>query len=166
MIVGLLTYLEDPIIGIIAGVIGSLLLYLKDVSDGNLMLNIFRTRKFYKRKTLKSYMTQQEPGDVIVVKFPKDMTFVNMTTDLEMLETLYIPKKIIFSFSQTQYIDMDGLEGFETLVEEYNARGIERYISGLGGKIEILLRKLLCVTDADQEGRIFVSSSVALEHVL
>jgi sulfate permease, SulP family len=166
MIVGILTYLEDPIVGIIVGVIGSLLLYLKDVSEGNLMVNIFRRRKFYKRKTLKSYVSKQEDGDVVVVKFPKDMTFVNMTNDLEMLETIYIPKKIIFSFSQTQYIDMDGLEGFEELAHDYSARGIERYISGLGWKMEILIRKLHCVIEADQDSRIFVSSSVALESVL
>jgi MFS superfamily sulfate permease-like transporter len=94
------------------------------------------------------------------------MTFVNMTNDLEMLETIYIPRKVIFSFSQTQYIDMDGLEGFEELAHDYSTRGIERYISGLGGKMEVLLRKLHCVIEADQDDRIYVSSSVALESVL
>ena len=110
MIVAGLTFLEDPIIGIIVGVIGSLLLYLKDVSEGNLMVNVFRSGKFIQRQTLKKYSKHQQDHDVIVVKFPKDLTFVNMSRDLDMLETLYMPKKIIFSFSQTQYIDMDGLE--------------------------------------------------------
>jgi MFS superfamily sulfate permease-like transporter len=88
MIVGVLTFVQDPIVGIIFGVIASLLLYLRDVSNGSLMVNVFRNYDFLKRWTIEKYLRKQEQGDIVVVKFPRDLSFVNMSSELEHLEEL------------------------------------------------------------------------------
>lgn len=113
----MVTWLEDPIYGIILGTVAALLMYIRDASEGDMMVNIFRNGLFLKRRTIKKYIHKQEEEDVVIIKLPHDMTFLNANSEIEHIEALHKPSTYIFSCSQLQYVDMDALEGLEDILE-------------------------------------------------
>lgn len=117
MIVGLVTRLEDPIYGIILGTVAALLMYIRDASEGDLMVNVFRNNSFSKRRSIKKYLHKQEENDTVVIKLPHDMTFLNTGSEIEHIQAITKASHYIISCSQLQYADMDALEGLEEVIE-------------------------------------------------
>lgn len=68
-IVAIVTFLADPIYGILIGVSISLLIYLKHTTTINIYATIFRNGAFKKKTTIEKYLKRQEEGDVLLVKF-------------------------------------------------------------------------------------------------
>jgi sulfate permease, SulP family len=163
MIVGLVTWLEDPIYGIILWTIAALLMYIRDASEGDLMVNVFRNNTFHKRRTIKKYLQKQEEGDIIVIKLPHDMTFLNAGSEIEHIQSITKASHYIISCSQLQYADMDALEWLEDIIESLQKSWKERYVTGLWGRVEAMIRKFHCIQDHHQ--RIFSSTSLVLNHL-
>ena len=93
-------------------------MYIKDASEGDLMVNVFRNNTFLKRWTIKKYLQKQEDNDIVIVKLPHDMSFLNANTGIEHV-TQIRSSTIIISCSQLQYADMDAVEVIETVLEDF-----------------------------------------------
>lgn len=111
-----MTWLEDPIYGIIMGTVIALLMYIRDASEGDMMVNVFRNGNFLQRWTIKKYLKKQEIQDVVVIKFPHDMSFLNASAEIDHIDQIQA-KTIILSCSQLQYVDMDAIEALEETLE-------------------------------------------------
>ena len=85
-------------------------MYIRDVTKGDMMVNVFRNGEFHKRWTIMKYISKQEDYDIAIIKLPHDMTFLNASQEIEHIEAISKPSIYIFSCSQLQYMDIDALE--------------------------------------------------------
>jgi SulP family sulfate permease len=115
--VGIITFVEDPMIGIAFGTGLSLLLYLRHASQGKVYGTLFRDRYFDSKMALEDYVHHQKADDVFICKFSGEINFVCITAEIEQLVKVHKHVTIILSFSNISYIDIDGLETFEEVVE-------------------------------------------------
>lgn len=63
------------------------------------------------------YIKQQQDGDIVVCKFAGDISFLNINADIKHIAKLHKKVKLILSFSSISYIDIDGIEVFEEMVD-------------------------------------------------
>jgi len=103
----------DNIIGIAVGTVLSLLIYLKQFTKGDIHVTIFRNKEFFKKTLLSQYIHEQDPDDIVIVKFLGELNYLNIEGHFDHIEQLSICKKVILSFSQMSDIDIDGVETLE-----------------------------------------------------
>lgn len=132
LIVALVTFIEDPIAGIVFGTVAALLFFIKDVSTGKLNVSIFKDTHFVEKISLKKYLKKQHKGfDTIILKFPIAINYINAESFIEQIEKIDKPKNIIFSFAQVAIVDIDGIELLDEVYENLKDKKINIYFTGI-----------------------------------
>jgi hypothetical protein len=60
---------EEPVYGILIGTVITLLIFLKNVTNTEANVSIFRNNSLYKKMKLANYIREQNDGDIILMKF-------------------------------------------------------------------------------------------------
>jgi sulfate permease, SulP family len=158
-----LAVFEEPIYGILAWTAISLLIFLKGVYKSKPIVNIFRDKKFFTKMTLKQYVDEQEAGDIIVMKLPWGLNYLNIENYISEIRKIREGESLVISFSRLWDIDIDGLEILEEMIEEIEAKNIKVYLSWVEWEIEETLSKLHIYHHMKKNNQIFPSTSYALE---
>jgi len=127
--VGLLTFVFDPMVGIVTGTAISLLLYLRHATQGKIYGTLFRGGHFEEKITLDAYIKTQQDGDVYICKFSGEINFVCIAAEIEQIMKIRQGTTVILSFSNISYIDIDGIEVFEEVIEHFETNGHDFYFS-------------------------------------
>lgn len=69
LIVTFFSVVEEPVYGILIGTVITLLIFLKNVTNTEANVSIFRNSKLYKKMKLIQYIHEQNDGDIILMKF-------------------------------------------------------------------------------------------------
>lgn len=165
LIVGIITFIEDPIYGILFGTALALLIYLRHASDGELMTTLFREGKFFGKRHLDDYLSMQKDGDIVICKFSGEINFICITAQLNRLTKINPHATVILSFSEIGYIDIDGIETFDELIEHFKDHKLTIYFSGIHGRLEKILQKTDFYHELFNQWKIFSSSTQALKHL-
>lgn len=165
-IVAIVTFLADPIYGILIGVSISLLIYLKHTTTINIYATIFRNGAFKKKTTIEKYLKRQEEGDVLLVKFAWEITFLSINHISELIEKLDKKPIMVFSFSAVWHIDIDGLETFHDMVHGLEKQWIQYYFTWLARDIKQQFEKIWLLQKLQEENRLYYASAEALDVVL
>lgn len=96
--VGIITVVDDPIMGIVFGTAVSLIIFIGKVSNGNIEISIFRDGKFYDKLPLLKYIKVQEEQDTLIYRLAGTLNYLNIETALDQTKQLHKPKAIIFNF--------------------------------------------------------------------
>lgn len=67
--VAFITFLIDPVYGVLTGVSLSLLRYLKNSTEQCPYVTVFRAGKFMQKTKISKYLPDQKDADILVVKF-------------------------------------------------------------------------------------------------
>lgn len=84
----IISVLEEPTYGILAGTAISLLIFLKGVYHAKPMVNLFRKGEFVEKMELKKYLHTQEAKDTIVVKLPWGLNYINIENYITLLKKI------------------------------------------------------------------------------
>ncbi len=163
MIVGILCLIEDPMVGILVGTAISLLIYLKNSSDGHLYATVFRDGKFFGKMNLRNYCPHQKASDIVICKFSGEINFITISAEIDQLCKLQDKATVILSFSHITHIDLDGLETLEEICEYFDLHGIEYYFSGVDGELLSMFKKTHYYRTLHDQWRIWHSSSFILQ---
>lgn len=158
-----LSVLEEPTYGILVGTSLSLLVFLKWVYNSRPTINIFRDKKFYAKLPIKTYLDHQKDGDVLVIKLPWGLNYINIENFFGDLKQITWKKDIIFSCSTLGELDIDGFEAFEEIVEHMDHSGMTVKLTGVNEEILTALLKLKCVKHIESKGHIYASTSEAID---
>ncbi len=165
MTVGVITFVEDPMIGIAFGTGLSLLLYLRHASQGKVYGTLFRDRRFDSKIALEDYVHYQQADDVFICKFSGEINFVCISAEIEQLVKVHKHVTIILSFSNISYIDIDGLETFEEVVELFDDQWFRYYFSGVEWRLLKIMKKTDFFQRLEREWKVFTASSEVLKYL-
>jgi MFS superfamily sulfate permease-like transporter len=164
-----LTVYEDPIVGILFGVTISLLIFVEKLSKGQYEHIINDTNKAMTKKYEGEGDEGQDlveiPADTLVYTFKGQLAYVNGQSHLQRFETGFKKpfKNIIFRFRGVYFIDLDGIEIFDEIVEHLLADGKKVLVSGVSPIIEPLLETSKVYKELKAKNLAFEKGSDALK---
>lgn len=169
MLVAFITVYEDPIVGILFGVTISLLIFVEKLSKGQYELIINDTNKAMTKKYEGEGDEGQDlveiPADTLVYTFKGQLAYVNGQSHLQRFETGFKKpfKNIIFRFRGVYFIDLDGIEIFDEIVEHLILDGKKVLVSGVSPIIEPLLETSKVYKELKAKNLTFEKGSDALK---
>lgn len=109
LLVASVTVLEDPIIGILLGATFSMLSFMKKLSTGQYELN---------RTTLPAHIPAHLETDTLIYSIKGELAYINAQSHVARFEK-HIPenKNIIIDLRAISFIDQDGIEACEEIVD-------------------------------------------------
>ncbi len=166
ILVGVITVINDPIVGIMAGTVISLLKLVDKISKGQYEVGLGKLDKglLYKEtgETLKSI---NKRGDTLVYSIKGQLLHLNTqshSTRFEMGLNGY--KNIILRLRELYFIDFDGVEWISETIEEVKRQKRKIAITGVNDFIKRFLSQSEGYNELVREGLVFERTSEALKH--
>ncbi len=144
LIVALVTFLSDPVYGVLTWVSLSLLRYLKHSTEQSPYVTVFRWGKFMKKTKLPKYLPDQQDKDILVIKFSGEISFLSVSVIQDAIEKIVVKPTIVFAFSNVARMDLDGVETLEHLLHHLDREKVEYHFSGLSRRLKEQLKKTHC----------------------
>ncbi|MBI5794056.1 SulP family inorganic anion transporter [Candidatus Uhrbacteria bacterium] len=161
MVVGVLTFAVDPMVGILVGATVSLLAFARHLSRGQSELTLHKDRKMLARIPHHKLSDMDDHGDVVVYRLAGELTYFNAKAHEDAIHKIRAGT-IILSLRNLFYIDLDGLELLHEIIEHLEKEGRTILITGAGEFIRPLLHKTHWFADREKDGSVFASTSDAL----
>lgn len=163
ILVALVTIVEDPIFGILFGVSVSLLMFVDRISRGHFdaRVNTFSEGIVDSGDTRKEI---EEEGDVLVYSFRGKLCYINSRSHIERFEVVLKQyQAVILRLRAVHFIDTDGIEALDEIIDIISSRGQKVLITGIDQSVLDLLEQLSSgYQRLKKEGLIFEKSEQAL----
>lgn len=168
LIVAVATVIVDPVIGILAGTSVSLLIFVDRLSHGYFDA---RLNKFDEGivgavagDTLKEI---EEDADVLLYSIRGKLCYLNSRAHLTRFEeNLEKYKHVILRLREVYFIDTDGVEALDEIIDIVQSRGQQALISSVDPSILPLLEELSPkYRELKDRGLIFQKTELALQHL-
>lgn len=142
--VALVTIAKDPIVGILLGVSISLLIFVDRISRGHFDLKVNKFGEGLVDSasgvTLKEI---KEDADVLLYSFKGKLCYVNSRAHIERFAAnLKKYKAIILRLREVHFIDTDGVEALDEIIDIIEMRGQQVVLTGIDQSVLDLLEQL------------------------
>jgi len=164
LVVAGITVWFDPIMGILIGAVISLLLFVDRLSCGRSEVTINKMDRLLKRVTSDQMLAEEDHGDILVYRFAGVLNYVNSLSHIELIEKITKPKVVVLGLRNVFFIDIDGLDALEEMIDILEQKSIVVYLSGVNELIAPLVRQHKFYLKKQREQAIFGTSSQALKH--
>lgn len=164
MLVAFITIYEDPIIGILVGAAISLLLFLENLSHGYYEIIVNNRQKKVVGRVFGDRNTDvTKDSHTLVYSIKGQFTYVNSQAHISRFDTDHdYHKNIILRLRELSFVDLDGVDGFEEIIEILERRGIDVYVTGANQLIAQMLLHSKGYRRLKKEGKVFDNTSSAL----
>lgn len=167
LFVAAVTFYEDPIVGIILGTAISLLLFIEKISHGHfdIKLNTFE-EGIVKSISGDQLREIQENADILLYSIEGKLAFINSRAHIDRFEHhLQHYKIVIIRLRSVYFIDLDGAEALDEIIEIAHKRDQKICFTSLSANISSLLQQISPGYRALLErGLIFTKSEDALRY--
>lgn len=165
LVVALITVVQDPIVGILVGAVVSLLVFVNKISQLGGEVTINKDRQMIGRYHSRDLTAIKDHGDIVVYRFSGELTYINAQAHLGAVACINgDAKAVVLSFRNLYYIDIDGLDALQEIIETLQAKGKEVYICGMNTIVLSLLERTPWYTNLAQQHCVFDSSHEAISH--
>lgn len=167
MVVAFITVYEDPIMGILVGAAISMFLFLENLSRGQFEIIANDANKKMIGRVISSKAEDFiKDSHTVVYSIKGHFTYIDSQEHVSRFETEHDHhKNIILRMRELYFIDLDGVDAFEEIIEILEKRGINVYITGVSNMILPLLQKSKHYKKLEKENRIFPRTSDALREL-
>lgn len=164
LLVAFVTIYEDPIVGILLGTAISLLLFMEKLSRGQFELIIgTKDKSFVNKQSAEELEAIKGEGHTIIYSVKGQLAYVNAASHIARFETkLNGYEQIILRLRELYFIDVDGVDAFEEIVELIRAQGKQVLITGVNPLIETMLTSSHVYKELKDTGYVFNRTSEAL----
>lgn len=131
LLVGILSYLWDPMMGILVGAVMALLMLAKRAMQADLVTNIFRDGSHYRKLPLADYHAIQQSSDIALIKLEGELNYLSIETHIDAMQKLDQTQTIILAFGHTSVMDHDAAEELEHMIAQRQSQNQQVYITGL-----------------------------------
>jgi len=168
LIVAFVTVYQDPIAGILLGTAVALLVFMNKLSHGQFEL-IINTKE---KKIAKTIITGEEIKldelqhqlHTLVYSIEGQLAYVNAQSHISRFENnLNGYENIILRFRSLYFIDMDGVDAFEEIVEIIEKQHKKVFVTGINPLIEKMLATSKHYQELKKAGRVFEKTEHALK---
>ncbi len=165
LFVALITIVIDPIFGILLGVSISLLVFVDRISHGYFKLKVNKIDKgIIDSDSGVNLKEMKGDADVLLYSFSGKLCYINSQAHLMRFETNLVKyKSIILRLREVNFMDTDGVEALDEIIDIIEGRGQKVLLTGISRNNLNLLEQL---SDGykrlKQKGLIFKKSEQAL----
>jgi SulP family sulfate permease len=163
LFVAALTIVIDPMIGILVGATVSLLLFVNTLAKGHSEVTINENGRVTARKTAHTFHQLEHQGDTLVYRFAGPLTYINAAPHLEIMQKIHKPHTVIFAFRNLFFLDLDGVDALEEMVEILERKHIRVAFTGMSELIAPVLVKTGLYKRKQREDLVFSSTSEAVK---
>jgi SulP family sulfate permease len=168
LFVAAITFYEDPIVGIVLGAAIGMILFVEKISHGyyNIKLNTFEDGIIQDITGDDSIEIIKEHADILVYSIKGKLVYLNSRSHIQRFEeSLGKYNVIILRFRSVYFVDLDGAETIDEIIEIVKARGQEICLTGLNDNVANLLEQVSPQYRAlRKSGLVFTKSHEALKH--
>lgn len=167
MLVAAITFYQDPIIGILFGTALSLILFIEKLSHGqfDLKLNTF-DKGMIKTVSGDHLADLKESADILLYSIKGKLVFINSRAHVSRFEgDLSKYNIVILRLRSVYFIDLDGAEALDEIIDLVQKRGCKVCITSLNPAVAAFLEQVSpTYRDLKQRGLVFTKSEEALRH--
>lgn len=156
MLVAFVTVYEDPIIGILFGVAISLFIFLQNISQGHFEVAINDAKKrMVGQASSKEKYSMHKDSHTIVYSIKGHLSYIDSQSHMARFEAGHTyHKNIILRLRELYFIDLDGVDALEEIIEMLENRGVNVYITGANAFIINMLSHSKYFAKLKKEGRV------------
>lgn len=170
IVVALVTIFEDPIIGILLGATISMLMFMQKVSQGQFELteDASKLMNQLQQKKLELNIPEQQseqnqPQEILIYSIKGVLAYINAQAHISRFEKQPpAHKTIILEFKALYFIDQDGIDAFEEIVEYLHGKNKNIAVVVSSPFIIKMLENSKIFNSLKQEGLVFDSVQSAL----
>lgn len=168
LFVAALVIIEDPIVGLIVGSIIVLLFFVNKIAFGQTEILIWKDGKLQEAILKDEFVKKNEiNSDVIVYKISGTLSYINMPAHLEMASKIKNNDYVIISMRHAFYVDIDGVEYLEHIIEELKKNNNKHIIlTGINKEIEKKIQNEEFYKRKFAENKIYNRTSEALKDIM
>jgi MFS superfamily sulfate permease-like transporter len=165
ILVATITIVIDPIIGILSGVSIALLIFVNKISHGHFEIraNRFADGIIYTDSGTK-LKEIEENADALIYSFRGKLCYINSRAHIKRFETnLRKYKTIILRLKEVHFIDTDGVEALDEIIDIIEKRNQQVILTGIDqNAIDLLEQLSKGYKKLKEKGLIFKKSEQAL----
>lgn len=170
MLVAFITVYEDPIFGILFGTTATLIMFVERLSRGQFEMIMNHPEKKVIGKVIgdgKRIVSRPESNDechTIVYSLKGQLAYLNAQAHVERFEKMLGDyENIVLRFRELHFIDLDGADAFDEIVEIIEKQGKHVSLSGVNPFVEKMLKNSHSYARLFNDGRVFAKTTEALE---
>jgi SulP family sulfate permease len=167
LLVAMITVYEDPIMGIVFGTALSLILFIEKLSHGQFELKLNAFGKGIVQNVEGDRLgTLVEHADILLYSFEGKLAYINSRAHISRFEgDLSKYKYIILRFRSAYFIDLDGAEALDEILEITKKRGQKVCMTSLNANVTALLEQVSPgFRELKEKGLVFAKSEEALQY--
>jgi len=161
------TFYEDPIIGIIFGTALALLLFVERLSRGHFDIKLNTFEDGIVRSISGDRLDEiEEDADVLLYSIKGKLAYINSRAHIDRFEqNLSKYKVVILRLRSVYFIDLDGAEALDEIIEIIEKRGQKVCLTSTSQNVADLLEQVsLNYKKLKERGLVFKKAREALQH--
>lgn len=164
LFVAFVTIYEDPIIGILLGVAIALLIFVEKLSHGHFEFGVKDERTMSGgRPSDEKLDDAAKKSETIVYSITGPFAYINAASHIARFEEMHDEcRNVILRMRGVSYIDMDGVEAFDEIVELIQGQGKKVLVTGVNVCTVSLLPLSRTYQNLEKTGLVFLRTSDAL----
>ncbi|MFI5332949.1 MAG: SulP family inorganic anion transporter [Candidatus Babeliales bacterium] len=173
LLVAFITIYADPMMGIVCGIACALIIFMEQLSHGHYELEYAQEPSYaYPGSQTRQASEDREDGTAektyaplctLIYSFKGHLVYINGQTHVARLETTPTTcKTIIFNLHDLYFIDLDGIDILDELIEFFEQKNITVFIVGTPVHITSLLTTSTQYQALHKSGRVLPSVTDAL----
>lgn len=155
MVVAFLTFAYDATTGILVGTLAALLMFANKLSKAELNSS----------EDPENFTPEEDTEHAIIYRIAGTLNYFNSKSHLERLSAIRKDKPIILNFRYLHYIDTDGYEALDEIVEIIENRNQKIYVTGVKPERKAELNEHSWFLRMEKENKIFVTNDKAIEQI-
>jgi SulP family sulfate permease len=161
--VAIITVVEDPMMGILAGATMALLIFANKMASSETEITLNKNKQIMKRVNAAELVSAYDNCDVVVYRFAGQLNYVNSQSHANNLALIDEKvKTVILSLRNLFSVDMDGADSLGDAIESLENRGKKVFISAANGSAAEVLNKENWFRKMHDENHVFPSTQDAL----
>ncbi len=166
--VAFITIVEDPIVGMLFGTAIALLLFVEKISHGQFDITLNRfDRGLIKRISGEKITKLNEEAEILLYSIRGKLCYINSRAHISRFENDFDKFEfVILRLREVYFIDLDGVEAIDEIIEILESRGISTLITSTTPEVDHLLTELSAkYRHLKESGLVFDKSEKAFEYL-
>lgn len=162
LVVAFLCIWYDALTGILFGSVVSLLIFVNYLSKAHAEIVVGHAAGDMSRLRATEFGEENKSGDTFIYRFVGELNYMNAEKHKEFLSKYDGKQHIVFNFKNLFYVDLDGLESLDEMIEDLENRGRVVYLSGISSYMKPLFAKRHWFERKCEEACVFQNTGEAL----
>lgn len=159
--IALITVVFDATTGILVGMFVALLVFARRISIAQSNITIDKDGV----QTTVSLEDEEISGNAIIYRFAGELTYINAKAHIEKLQHVTSDKALVLNFRNLFYVDTDGMEALDEIIEDLEHRKQEVYLAGVNNNLQYFFKQHDWYNRLLMQGKVMENTNEALHQI-